>query len=159
MALLPESIRGKSEFPLAEDFALAVLRKRLPEVRTQSQIEDDQQAPFILVRRSPELQAWRGHSRFVDVVSLDVECFTEGPDADEDAGLLAEAVRVAFRDAWLENDVYPGLGNLAYHRMTISPHYAPDWATATGPVQYADLPTGFVRYQSTHRLDIRVPRK
>lgn len=159
MTLIPQSIRDRAELSPVEDVALAILRRRIPEVRSQSLIEDDQQVPFILVRRSPELTGWRGDPRFTDVASIDIECIVEGPDADEDAALLSEVVRCAFRDAWLENDIYPGLGHLTNHEMTISPHRTPDWATATGPVQYADLPTGFTRYESTHRLDIRKPRR
>jgi hypothetical protein len=71
--------------------------------------------------------------------------------------MLAEAVRVALRDAWLDHHSVPGRGHIVRVDMTSAPRRVTDWATATGPVQYADLPTGVWRYETAYRIAIRRP--
>ncbi len=51
----------------------------------------------------------------------------------------------------------PGRGHLTRVQMTSAPRRVTDWATATGPVQYADLPTGVWRYETQYRIGIRKP--
>lgn len=158
MAGLPDSIRQMVELNPVEDLMLAVLRERLPDVRVQSLIDLDQKFPLILVRRTDSPGYWSGDARFVDDARIKIDTFCEDPNGDEDAALLAEAVRVALRDAWLEPKVYPGLGHITYTEMVYAPVRTPDWATASGPVQYADLPSGVWRYETEFDVEIRKPR-
>ena len=157
MSSLPASVHDMVEMSAVEDVMLALLRARIPDIETQALIAPNQTAPLILPRRSPEAGRWRGDTRFVDAAYVDVQVFCDGDEADADAQALSEAVRVAIRDSWREHEVFPGLGHITWQEMTISPHRRPDWATATGPVQYADLPAGWVRYESTFYLEIRRP--
>lgn len=153
---LPQEILDLVEMHPVEDLVLAVLRKRITSVPVQSQIYDDQTFPAIVIHRGDMIgEWWGGDPRFIDNARLDVFCFVEGVNADEDGALLSEAVRNALRNSI--NEVVPGLGYLTQVTMTSPPRNAADWDTATGPVQYADLPNEVVRYSTTYALSIRKP--
>lgn len=155
MAGLPDAIKAIAEFAPVEDLMLAVLRDKLPGITVQSQVEDVQTFPFVLVRRSSTMGLYAGDSRFTDWAEVIVSCLCLDPNGDEDAAILSEAVRVVLRDAAVERQVYPGLGYITEVTLAASPRRAPDWATATGPVQYADLPTGTWRYEARYEIEIR----
>lgn len=153
---LPQEILDLVEMHPVEDLVLALLRKRITSVPVQSQIYDDQTFPAIVIHRGDMIgEWWGGDPRFIDNARLDVFCFVEGVNADEDGALLSEAVRNALRNSI--NEVVPGLGYLTQVTMTSPPRNAADWDTATGPVQYADLPTEVVRYSTTYALSVRKP--
>ena len=153
---LPQEILDLVEMHPVEDLVLALLRKRITSVPVQSQIYDDQTFPAIVIHRGDMIgEWWGGDPRFIDNARLDVFCFVEGVNADEDGALLSEAVRNALRNSI--NEVAPGLGYLTQVTMTSPPRNAADWDTATGPVQYADLPTEVVRYSTTYALSVRKP--
>jgi hypothetical protein len=153
---LPQEILDLVEMHPVEDLVLALLRQRITTIPVQSQIYDDQTFPAIVIHRGDMIgEWWGGDPRFIDAARLDVFCFVEGVDADEDGALLSEAVRNALRNSL--NQVVPGLGHLTQVTMTSPPRNAADWDTATGPVQYADLPTEVVRYSTTYALSIRKP--
>ncbi|MCP3755758.1 hypothetical protein [Streptomyces sp. TBY4] len=158
MAGIPPTIKALAELSPVEDLLLAVLRQGLPGIRVQSLINRSQQFPLVLVRRDPSFGAWDGDTRFTDSARVVVNTFAEDPDGDQDAAILSEAVRVVLRDAWLNNIVVPGRGHLTRVEMNSAGRRASDWATATGPVQYADLPTGVWRYESIFDITIRKPR-
>lgn len=155
---LPQSVLDLVELSPIEDVALYILREGLPDVPIHSLIEEDPPENFILVRRDHTLGAWDGDTRFVDAGMLAVQVFTSDPDGDEKGALLSEAVRVVLRNAWLGNMKIPGHGWLVSAQMTTAPHRVTDWATATGPVQYADLPNGRWRYESKYHIAVRKPR-
>lgn len=159
MSGLPAAVRALAELSPVEDILLFVLRHGLPGISVQSLIWIDQKFPMVLVRRSPSFGEWAGDTRFTDVADVLVHTFAEDPNGDEDAAILAEAVRVVLRNAWLNHLVIPGRGHLTRVEMTSAPRRVTDWATATGPVQYADLPTGVWRYETQYRIGIRKPRR
>lgn len=159
MAELPDSVKAMAEFAPVEEVLLPVLRNRIPGIDIKALYEDDQTFPVVLVRRVNPVQGWPGDPRFLDVAVVDIECLCEGLEADRDAALLSDAVRVALHRAWQEQDVIPDRGGVSFVHMFIPPHKVPDWATSVGPVQYADLPQGVVRYESSFRVDIRKPKQ
>ncbi|UZJ23713.1 hypothetical protein RHODO2019_10890 [Rhodococcus antarcticus] len=140
-----------------EDILLAVLREGLPDIEVVSLIADAPPPTFILVRRLPGLGDWSGDPRFTDFGRFFVNTFTADPDGDEKGALLSEAARVVLRNAWLAHRSYPGLGSITSIRMAIEPSRRTDWATSSGPVQYADLPTGFWRYDTQYQIKVRRP--
>lgn len=153
---LPQEILDLVEMHPVEDLVLTLLRRRITSVPVQSQIYDDQTFPAIVVHKGDLIgEWWGGDPRFIDTAKLEVFTFTEGLNGDEDGALLSEAVRVALRSC--VNEVVPGLGYLTEVQMTGPPRQAADWDTATGPVQYADLPSEVVRYATTYALSIRKP--
>ncbi len=155
---LPESVVSMAEFAPVEDVLLPILRQALPEVRIYSEVPEDDLFPYVIVRVAPTERWWSGDDRFVDWATVFVHVFAENPDGDRKAALLSEAVRVALRDAWLNGTVTEH-GHICGFRMTNRPSRRADWATAQGPVQYADLPTGVTRYETLYVLQIRRPYK
>ena len=154
---LPQSVLDLVENHPVEDLLLAILRKGLPDLPIVSLIAADPPPHFILVRRQTGLGDWRGDPRFTDTGRFVVHTFTQDPDGDTKGALLSEAVRVILRTAWLEHWKFPGLGSVIQIDMKSEPSRKTDWATASGPVQYADLPTGYWRYESVYSIKIRKP--
>lgn len=151
---LPESILNAVEMAPVEDLILALLRPALAPVSVQSAFHADQGFPAVVIRSAGSYGTWNGHPRFIDAATLNVDCLALGLNSDEDANLLAEAVRVTLRDA--VNVVTP-YGYLIKVSMNDRPKRAPDWANSVGPVQYADLPEGVERWTTSYRLTIRKP--
>lgn len=157
MAGLPPEVKAIAEMSPVEDLVLELLRPRLEGVRVQTLIEDDQRFPLVLIRRGDSFGIWDGDMRFLDQATLIVHTFCADPNGDEDAAILAEAVRVILLDAWRNQTVVPGRGHITSIDMLSAPRRVTDWATATGPVQYADLPTGVTRYETRLQIEIRKP--
>ena len=137
---------------------LALMRAAFPDMPVHSLIPLHPTFPFLLVRRHRPIGQWSGDPRFTDTGVIEVQAFTQGINGDEEGALISEAVRVALRDAWLSHARIPGLGSVIEIQLDDEPHRAADWATSTGPVQYADLPAQVTRYESTYRVEIRRER-
>jgi hypothetical protein len=159
LAGIPPAVRALAELSPIEDILLFLLRDALPGVHVQSLIAANQRFPLVLPRRQPQFGAWDADPRFTDSADVAIHTFAEDPDGDEDAAILAEAVRVALRDAWLGHKPVPGRGHLTRVELTSAPRRGTDWATATGPVQYADLPQGVWRYETGYRIAVRKPTR
>jgi hypothetical protein len=155
---LPQSVLDLVELSPVEEILLVILRDGLPDVPVYSQIPKNAPPTFITARRMPGLGTWEGDPRFIDAGRFYVHTFTSDPDGDAKGALLSEAVRVVLRNAWLEHRNLPGLGSIVSIKMNSEPSRKTDWATATGPVQYADLPTGYWRYESQYEIRVRKPR-
>ena len=148
-------VLGLIEMSPVEDLLLAILRDGFPDVSVQTLIKSAQTFPFVLIRSTGSWGTWQGDERFIDSSTIEVQCFASGINADADANLLSEAVRVVLRDS--KNKVVPGKGHIIGVEMLDRPKRSPDWATSVGPVQYADLPTGVERWETTYRATIRKP--
>jgi hypothetical protein len=158
VADLTNEIRNLAEHSLAEDLGLAVIRARITTVPVVSQIQHKgQQFPLVLVRRNPNFMINDVDERFLDVVELSIHTFAQDPDGDRDAGILADSCRVALRDAALKQFGSSTLGWVKKTSVLSSPRRVPDWATAQGPVQYADLPSNLWRYEGRYRLVVKRP--
>jgi hypothetical protein len=158
MSDLPQSVLDLVELSPVEDILLTILRDGLPDIPVVSLIAEDPPPMFVLVRRLHGMGDWDGDPRFTDSGRFFIHTFTEDPDGDEKGALLSEAVRVVLRNAWLAHKNVPGRGSVINIKMLSEPSRKTDWATASGPVQYADLPTGFWRYESTYQINVRKPR-
>lgn len=159
---LPGTVLSRVEMAPFEDVGLAVLRDAFPDVRVVSAIPLNAEVEnefFILVRRASGWGQWDGDDRFVDEGSLSVQVFARDPDGDERAARVSEAVRVALRDAWRTGrpKYYPQVGSLIRVDVQTEPLRKTDWATSSGPVQYADLQDGWFRYEATYTLRVRRP--
>lgn len=155
--VLPDEVLQLVERAPLEDVLLPLVRARLRKgVSVQSLYEMNPTLPLVIIRRHTGLNSggW-ADPRFLSGGLVQVNCLTEGLDADEDAARLSESVRVILRDAHLNQTVVPGVGHLAVCEERQAPRRSADFATAVGPVQYADLPTGVVRYESTYYVVVR----
>lgn len=163
---LPDSVKALVEMHPAEDLALNVLRRGLPDLPIFTRVPGDREllelaeasdGIFVVIRRGGSYGIWDGETRFVDHAGIEVQVFVYGDDAEERASLVHEAVRVTFRDSMLRQDYYPGLGCINWHYVEEEGRRKTDWATSIGPVQYADLPTGWERFEARHQIKIRRP--
>ena len=154
---LPAEITDKVEFEPVEELILRILRDNLPNSHIGTLLELDRTGIdySILVRRIPGLGA--GDNKWINYHGISVHVYTKDPDGDEKGALISDAVRVILRDAAHERVWYPDLGGLTRVRMTLEPVRKTDWATAEGPVQFADLPTGEWRYETRYAVWVRRP--
>jgi len=157
MAGISDEIKALAELSPVEDLMLAILRDGLPGIEVQSLIEDVETFPLVTVRRESSFGGYPADPRFTDAASVIVMTFVSDPDGDEDSAILSEVCRVLLRNAWLDHRVISGRGHIIRFEMTSPPRRVADWATSSGPVQYADLPTGVWRYQATYSVEIRKP--
>jgi hypothetical protein len=157
---LPASVLSRQKFGSPTDLILALLRRDHPTLRIQSKVKLRQKVPLVLVRTARNPSGGKSDSRFTDLVQIEIQVYTQGVNADDDGERISEAMRVTLFDAWRNQVVVPGLGWLMDIEMTSRPHEVPDWATSTGPVQYADLPADFTRYETRYTVEIRTdPRR
>lgn len=161
---LPASVVAAQENTPLEDVGLAVLREALPGVPFFSKIpylfDGESIEPhdvFAVLRRINSLGLWEGRHGLLDSGSLAVHVFARDPDGELKAALVSEAVRVAFENAADGNWYKRGVGALSDVRLDEEPNRKTDFATSAGPVQYADLPTGYWRYETRYMLWVRPP--
>ena len=154
---LPASVEAAIELSPIEDIALGIIRTYLPDIPCYSLIpKEATENAFILVRRSFAFGEWQGDPRgFIDTARVEVHVYAQDPYGDARGALISEAVRTAFRDAHLDNLHIPGRGWVVRTKMVGEPSRKSDWATSAGPVQYADLPDGFWRYESKFFITVR----
>lgn len=120
--------------------------------------EEGMALPCVVARNDPaagSARAFRADFRFLRPAILSVDTITTGINADDDAAILQEACRIAMQEAWEQQIVVPGVGYIAKIENSTSASRKSDWATSTGPVQYASLPRGATRYEANYRLLVR----
>lgn len=141
-----------------EDVGLAILRRGLPDVPTYALIPKTTPEFFLIVRGIPELGNYRSGHGLWNQNDFAVHAYAQDPEGDEQAALLSFAVVSVMEQAFREHWRLPGLGTVNKIECFQGPTREPDWATSTGPVQYADLPTGDWRYEARFRARINTPR-
>ena len=161
--MLPENLAGKLMYAPVEDVLLPIMRPALDPVPVFSLIVDTSEVyPFVVVRNGYSAMYWRGdHRGFVDHAYVQVDVFDAGLEADAQAARLSEVVRVVLWDAFrTQQTVALPEGNVSIAEMEMlrRPRRESDWATASGPVQYADLPSDAFRYESLYRFSFRYSR-
>lgn len=120
--------------------------------------EDGLPLPCVVARqerRSGAATHFVSDNRFLMPALLSVDTLTTGLDADQDGADLQEAVRIAIHEAWHHQTIIPGAGYIARIENSTKPSRVSDWATSSGPVQYASLPKHVLRYESNYRLLMR----
>lgn len=160
---LPDSVKNSQVYTPLEDIALAVLRLRLPDMTIYGEIPFAQSpaeiphGTFAVVRRTQGMGLWRGRESLLDFGNITTHVFTKDPDGDAKGAIVSEAIREAFFAEAHDRTFFPGLGGIAHVRMDQEPIRRTDWATSAGPIQYADLPTGYWRYEAQYALWVRPP--
>lgn len=154
---LPESVLDEAwDVPLAEDIAVEVIRARLPGLEVTTLIEQDMPPPFVLVRSISFQGTWSSDPRFMRDYYISIESFTSGLESDVEGPQIHIAVEGALRRSGFANDVVlDGLGWIEEAELIEPARRVADWANSEGPVQYADLPEGWARFYSAHRIKIK----
>lgn len=116
--------------------------------------EEGMTAPVVVARNEAVASGthYRQDIRFIRPALLSIDTITAGVNADDDGSALQEACRIAIFEAWRNQIVIPGQGYIARVENSVMASRKSDWATSTGPVQYASLPRGAMRYESNYRL-------
>lgn len=154
---LPDSIKAMAEQSPVEDTIIYAIRHFLPDLPFGATVPNDPPDFFGIVRASNPLGNVYGDPRFVQFSNFEIETFTRGPTGDEAGAVVSEAIRVALRKTWLPQPlIVPGRGHFIKIEETIKPARKSDWATSAGPVQYADLPSEYWRYEAAYRMTFRV---
>ena len=156
---LPAGVREMIEFMPFEDMLLSLFRRGLPSIKMHTLIppSDFLEFPFVLARRMQPVGFWNGDPRFLDKGRVAVSVFAEDPNGENKAILISEAIRVMFAKATKERWKFPGISSIVNIRMLQEPNRVADWATATGPVQFADLPGNVWRAEALYDFTVRRP--
>lgn len=163
---LPDSVLERVEMPPPTRLVMQVLREtfgddlyitpRIP-LDSLNRTITPPRDPMVLVRKAYPDGYVRGDPRFVGVAPIELHVFSTDPNGETKGYLISEACRVALREATTGRPGYyrPRLGTLSSVRMLQEPTRKSDWANSTGPVQYADLPSGTWRTESVYRVTYR----
>jgi hypothetical protein len=135
-----------------EDWLPEMFRADLPSgLHVGTRLKDGQELPFALVAESVANIPWASNEDHMSVVGVDVNTFTDGVDAEVDGFRFHRVLWRLLRSYSYERRVFDsGRSSVAYARVLDQPHRRPDWADATGPVQYQDLPAGVERFISSY---------
>lgn len=156
-----------SPFPFfqpPEDFLLAVFRgleAEIPGLTVVDEVPPDSQfsMPLLLVRGESgdwASDSYSGHdTRFVRRFIADIQTFTSGINGDRKGGLLSEIAKQRLNRALADQTVFPGLGHISSVSVRTPAHMVPEWATSTGPNQYATLSKGDYRYEAMYGVTVR----
>lgn len=155
---LPASALARVRNRPIEDVVLAILRRGLPDVPSYALIPQIVPPFFILVRGIPESGFYKGRRGLLHEIDFACHTYTENPDGDEKATLLGDALVDVMEQAFLEHWSFPAYGSVNKIKCIQYPTRETDWATSSGPVQYADLPTGNWRNEARFRAVINTPR-
>lgn len=139
-----------------EEWLPAWLEADLPEgVTVRSRIEEGDALPYVLVQEVQPTTAGQfiRSDGAVDVLEFDVHMFAGGLDAEDVAWRLGWAVIELCRGYADRGKQVPGMTSFVVgFELMERPRRRADWADATGPVQYQDLPARVERFVLQARL-------
>lgn len=166
-----DGLRGNGQlyypvFGPAEDLVLGILRPHFarvkqaggPEVHVYTDYQEDMKTPGVLClnTRRTGIDAYSTNDeQFIRSVVLEVNTFADGIEPEKDAADLQESVRHALMDAQRRQVIIPGVGVITKVTSPVMATRQTDWATASGPTQYAKLPFGAARYEARFRILVR----
>lgn len=160
---LPASVVKSVQHTPVDDIALAIIREAHPDIPVFSKIpfksspEEMESDALVVVRHITGLGLWEGREGLLNSGALAIHVFSRDPDGELKGALVSEAIRNTLLTAARNNWYRPGLGALSRARVDEEPSRQTDWAPSQGPVQYADLPTGFWRHESRYMFWVRPP--
>lgn len=154
---LPDSVVSEVRFFPYEDILIEIFKRGLPDVPFYTYIAEDMSFPAVHGQRFAKQRPWSGDPRFIDSGPIRINVFTTGLNAEIEGGYISEAIRNVFLRAHLERWHFPDVGSVLSIQMESEPAISSDWASASGIVQFADLPPGVVRTETAYNMTIRRP--
>lgn len=154
---LPDSVVDRIKFNPFEDLLMAIFKRGLPDLDFVTLIPEKMTYPLVFGQRYLRQSGWNGDPRFIDSGPVRINVFTMGINGELEAFYISEAIRNLFFQADRERWHFDGIGSVLALKMESEPADASDWATASGIVQFADLPKGVTRYETTYRMTVRRP--
>lgn len=155
-------------FGTTEDLILGLLRPWFaaveaaggPKVNIYTDYQEGMVPPFVLVMntRRTGIEAYATkEDNWARSAVLEVNTVCDGTEAERDAADLQESVRHCLIEAQANQTVVPNVGVINQITTPVMATRQTDWASASGPVQYAKLPHGQTRYEGRYRLIMRPP--
>lgn len=129
-----------------------------PKVHVYSEYQANMITPYVLVlnTRRTGIEAYETKDdEWARAAVLEVNTICSGPNAEDDCGKLQESVRHCLLEAHRNQTVVPNAGVINQVTTPTLATRQTDWASASGPVQYAKLPIGESRYEARYRMIIR----
>src|SRR5690606_8310753 len=155
---IPAAVLEEDDLGLPQRLGLEIIKDWLPGVKIQTRIPTKIGGGFVLVRQIDGNGYWDGVPGLLNDTVIKVDTFTHGPNGESVGGRLQGAIRSVLFKAWRTQKVYEIDG----HRMclnrihcTSDPTNVSDWATSSGPVQFADLSAGWFRWESRYEFIVR----
>lgn len=153
-------------FGAIEDLMIGLLRPWFarvvaaggPQVNVYSEYQADMVPPYVLVlnTRRTGIEAYETKDdEWARAAVVEVNAICDGLDAEADCSALQESVRHCFLDAHRNQIVVPNAGVINQVTTPTLATRQTDWASASGPVQYAKLPHGASRFEARYRMIIR----
>lgn len=156
MSNLPASVLGLvAPEPLVEDCVLDILRAQIPDIPWADETEQSSPPPFGIVRRDSYVGGGSEDHRFIAGAYCAIHTFTDGIDADINNSRLQEAVKLVMLGAGYRQPKIRDWGYVSSVRLVEPYRKRSDWQNSEGPVQYADLPNDYTRYESVWEVKIR----
>lgn len=153
---LPASVLDLvADEPLIEDVVLDILRAEIPDILWADETEQASPPPFGIVVRDSYLGTDRSDTRFIYSGYCAVHTFTEGFDATIDNSRLQEAVKLTMLRAGTQQPHIRDWGYVHSTRLVEPYRKRSDWQNSEGPVQYADLPNDYTRFESVWEVKVR----
>lgn len=157
LGFAPELI-AKLRYQPVEVALLAILRPELEPrgIKVHANVPGRPRIPFVLVRKLTFPGNWKGDPRgLVNKSQVAIHVYTQNPDGDLKGVVLGEIVSSILQDASDNHWSDPLFGAITKIEMKNEPTRQSDWATSSGPVQYADLPEGAWRYEAHYEITTR----
>ena len=156
MTSLPQSVKDiAATEPLVEDVVLDILRDAIPEILWADETEQSSPPPFGIVRRDSYVGVGDTDHRFISAAYCAIHTFTDGISADIDNSRLQEAVKLTLLRAGFAQPPARDWGYVSSVRLIEPYRKRSDWQNSEGPVQYADLPNDYTRFESVWEVKIR----
>lgn len=156
MTKLPDAVKAMvTDEPLVEDVVLDILREKIPQIFWADETEQSVPPPFGIVRRDTYIGTSEKDHRFISRAYCAIHTFTEGVDADIDNSRLQEAVKLTLLGAGYRQPKVRDWGYVSSVRLVEPYVKRSDWQNSEGPVQYADLPNDYTRFESVWEVKIR----
>lgn len=171
---LPPSVAEAQRGLPVEEVALAILREKHPELAIYTLLPWSQESNanwaaelnstltvrggiLVLVRHIAQAGIWGGRPGLLDKGLVAVHVYTKDPNGEDKGAMVSKALRDTLVRAACDDWYRPDIGALKGVRVDETPNRKTDWATASGPVQFADLPTGYWRTEGRYTLTVRPP--
>ncbi len=141
--------------PLVEDVVLDILRAAVPDIAWFDEVDQSVPPPFGIVRRDTYIGVGDADHRFIAPAYCAIHTFTKGVDADINNSRMQEATKLAMLRAGYRQPPARDWGYVSSTRLVEPYRKRSDWQNSEGPVQYADLPNDYTRFESVWEVKIR----
>lgn len=147
---LKKLVRWRSVEDWLHDYLRDGLAGSDPPIQVVTRMRDGQPMPFITVKEVPLLGVPPEEPDWLRFADVEINCFTDGIEAEVDGFNLASACETLLRK--LPDHLVDGRERVRGVQIREPAARRSDWADATSSVQYQDLAIGVERFRVQARL-------